>query len=230
MAHPKALIESIRGQLALDYPVDTYRYVTEKRLPGTSFLPDIIIYDQANTIVCIVEVGYTRPEKLSHYTASGVTDVRWYDKQGHLHGEQYRRIVTTVVQKERPTVLVSFVGCVGQVCPKCFGAEDADEDTDEDCVVYSIVIRSDDDRYIVANFCDACGTPWCSDEEDDITAGIAQNHARHQTSLAPLQDVTMCPGLEVWHGSATMSWVAARQLVADHLGLELDAAPWLRDL
>jgi hypothetical protein len=37
------------------------------------------------TLVCVVEIGYTRPEKLKLYHEHEIKDVRWYDKKGRLH-------------------------------------------------------------------------------------------------------------------------------------------------
>jgi hypothetical protein len=48
-------------------------------------LPDIQVVDEGGAVHCVVEVGYTRPEKLTRYRALGIPDVRWYAKDGTLH-------------------------------------------------------------------------------------------------------------------------------------------------
>jgi hypothetical protein len=36
-----------------------------------------------------VEIGYTRPEKLTAYRNAGIADIRWYAKDGTLHGHHH---------------------------------------------------------------------------------------------------------------------------------------------
>ena len=42
--------------------------------------PDILVLDFDGRLLCVVEIGYTRPEKLGRYQALGIPDVRWYAK------------------------------------------------------------------------------------------------------------------------------------------------------
>jgi hypothetical protein len=86
VSHPKELIAMIMAKLQAEYPVSAgFEYVIEKALLGTRMLPDILIkHGQKN--VCAVEIGYTRPEKLTDYRRDHrIHDVRWYDREGKLH-------------------------------------------------------------------------------------------------------------------------------------------------
>ncbi len=79
--HPEELLEECVMHLEETFPVDKYVYIFEQRLPNTRFIPDILVVSLEDTkVVCIVEVGYTRPEKLAAYIERGVPDVRWYSK------------------------------------------------------------------------------------------------------------------------------------------------------
>ena len=80
MAHPKKLIKKCLESLLQDYPETLYRYEIEKSINGTRMFPDVIIYDSNDKIVCAVEIGYTRPDKIRKYRELGIPDIRWYSK------------------------------------------------------------------------------------------------------------------------------------------------------
>jgi len=85
MGHAIELLDKIKDKLNKDYDPAVYTYLMEKKLIGTHkrFFPDIQIVKEGK-IKCIVEIGYTRPEKLSEYKKINIEDVRWYSKEGTL--------------------------------------------------------------------------------------------------------------------------------------------------
>lgn len=87
MGHPRALLDRIAAEVALSWPAARgYRMEFERPLPGVrGMLPDIQVVDELGTVHCVVEIGYTRPEKLTYYRTAGIGDIRWYGKDGVLH-------------------------------------------------------------------------------------------------------------------------------------------------
>src|SRR3990167_6469176 len=86
MGHDTYVITSVLRQVETDYPPAMYKYQVKKRIPGSTMMPDIFVLDEQDRIVCAVEIGYTRPEKLTAYRHQfRIPDVRWYDKAGKLH-------------------------------------------------------------------------------------------------------------------------------------------------
>jgi len=91
MPHPKVLIDAICAAIRRDYPEPEFRLETEQGLvlngrKDWRYQPDVQVFGAgASSPVCAVEIGYTRPEKLAHYEAVGIRDVRWYSKAGQLH-------------------------------------------------------------------------------------------------------------------------------------------------
>jgi hypothetical protein len=85
MNHPKELIENIIAKLAGDYPAEGgHVYIIEKLL-DKGMIPDIMVL-RGSALLCAVEIGYTRPEKLTAYRDEfHIPDVRWYDRSGNLH-------------------------------------------------------------------------------------------------------------------------------------------------
>jgi len=78
----------IRSLAEKDYPPGEFQFEHETYLKvrGSRMAPDITIRNAAGEIVCLIEIGYTRPEKLTVYRdILRIQDVRWYDKQGVLH-------------------------------------------------------------------------------------------------------------------------------------------------
>lgn len=81
MGHSPQLLEQIAALAAPTYPRDRFQYVFEGSFEARRIFPDIQIFD-GSTLVCVVEIGYTRPEKLRLYRERGIRDVRWYGKGG----------------------------------------------------------------------------------------------------------------------------------------------------
>ena len=101
MSHPRDLIDKIRALLAPDYDPTVFRYFFEQAIPGTRMFPDILIRDAGGDMVCAVEIGYTRPEKLTAYrTQHQIPDVRWYAKDGTLHTDVTAKVTVTRVSVE----------------------------------------------------------------------------------------------------------------------------------
>jgi hypothetical protein len=88
MGHSVELLQRIGFEVAKSWPSNLgYRLVFEKPIPGFRMFPDIQVLAPDGKVCCAVEIGYTRPEKLTTYRLIGIGDVRWYDKQGVLHGD-----------------------------------------------------------------------------------------------------------------------------------------------
>ncbi len=83
MPHPKKLIELCVEKLSSDYPLDEYNYLYERGIPGERIIPDIQILKE-NKIICVSEIGYTRPDKIKRYRELGIQDIRWYSKEINL--------------------------------------------------------------------------------------------------------------------------------------------------
>ena len=87
MGHSTDLLQEITQLLLTDYPLELgYKYIYEKAIANATarMHPDVIV-ELDNDVVCVVEIGYTRPEKLTEYQEMGIPDVRWYDKNATLH-------------------------------------------------------------------------------------------------------------------------------------------------
>jgi len=86
MPHSPELINKLIEIIVQDYPRSMYSIEIEKPLAGTSFVPDLTVRNKSKAVVCVVEIGYTHPEKLTCYRDElHILDVRWYDKQFKLH-------------------------------------------------------------------------------------------------------------------------------------------------
>ncbi len=177
MSHPAELITAIRGKVEADYPPDAYTYEIERAIRGTRMFPDILVASSTGEMVCAVEIGYTRPEKLTAYREMGIRDVRWYDKQGELHTSWETRNVraeVTITGLEPDEVAVySLLDEVD--CPGCYWCGSCDcVHGDESCrypgcelpyeFVHSVLI-TDYRRFWLQSFCDKCG--WQGDPTDD---------------------------------------------------------------
>lgn len=109
MSHPVELIDRIAALVQRDYPTSEYAYITEKAIPGTRMHPDILVQDAKGQAVCAVEIGYTRPEKLTAYRRElKIPDVRWYDKQGNLHADVVEKVVKVAVDAYPQTQFVGY--------------------------------------------------------------------------------------------------------------------------
>lgn len=89
MGHDLGLLNKVMTKLQEHYPMDEYEYVFEERLHKKKdrMYPDIQIL-KGDVIKCVVEIGYTRPEKLKRYRELHIQDIRWYSKESDLMNEQ----------------------------------------------------------------------------------------------------------------------------------------------
>lgn len=113
MGHSRDLLERIAADVTSAWPSEQgYRIEFERPLAVQGvrgMLPDIQVLDAGGQVRCAVEIGYTRPEKLTAYRAPGIPDVRWYDKAGTIHGDVNLRV--EVVRREervRPSRTLVF--------------------------------------------------------------------------------------------------------------------------
>ena len=117
MSHSSELLASIQRKIENDYPPNQgFSYLIEQRLVRSkrNFYPDIQVLEEGK-VVCAVEIGYTRPEKLSWYQKHGIEDIRWYGKDGKLHkhvvrkpasrAEKFRRHCVSVVKMDRTRLM-----------------------------------------------------------------------------------------------------------------------------
>ena len=174
MPHPKSLIESIRQQIERSYPSSNgFFYEFETRLIESPMrvFPDITVRNRDKQIVCLVEIGYTRPEKLKEYRSRlGIADVRWYAKDGELitEWEQTIEIVKLEYQPDERETFYYVLMISDVVCDRCLTEirsgldpdltlEEAIEEASE--ATYSHVWISDCNRGLAITFCDKCAGP-----------------------------------------------------------------------
>ncbi len=102
MPHKKETLQRIVDLLEKDYPQSVFEYrLDTKRFMGTRIVPDVQVFAPCDSQkpVCVVEVGYTRPEKLYHYKQSGIQDIRWFGRDdGKLYSEGDVKPITHVVE------------------------------------------------------------------------------------------------------------------------------------
>lgn len=234
MPHSPDLINSIAELLAKDYPNDTHEYVIEKLIPGTRMSPDIAIRrNGGGHIVCAVEIGYTRPEKLTRYRDElNIPDVRWYDKGGNLHTplERKNEVVTTTIV---PTQTFYVYDLMDQVsCPDCAHEWQDDEGLEEisdsererlleESVVYVMsTLVTDYTKWSMPSFCDKCGLTWFADTLD-------------VSSVADLGETWCCINTHEFartHGARReMSWDESAMHVQKSYGIDLVYADFYGD-
>jgi hypothetical protein len=87
MSHDPTLIRRICEDLEKDYDPSLYEYVIERPILKSRMFPDVATIERSSGIFqCVVEIGYTRPEKVTAYREQlKIPDVRWYCLQGILH-------------------------------------------------------------------------------------------------------------------------------------------------
>lgn len=124
-----------------------------------AIIPDITIRDHKGNVVCVVEIGYTRPEKLRAYRKLKIPDVRWYSKSGELVTEW--DIVQQIVHvKYKPPIQERFYLLVVEGiwrCLECF--EEIAKDLscncpeDSDCVCHKELdyVHLNDEIYSLAS-------------------------------------------------------------------------------
>ncbi len=177
MSHPAELIAAILAQVEADYPPEAHAYAIERMIPGTRYMPDILVSSTGGRMLCAVEIGYTRPEKLTGYRALGISDVRWYDKQGELHpGWETKAVRAEVRISGLEPDEVAVYDLFDEIdCPDCHwcgpcGCVHGDESCQyPGCelpfeFVHAVLV-TDYQRFWLQAFCDKCG--WQGDPTDD---------------------------------------------------------------
>jgi hypothetical protein len=242
MGHSAELIQSILSKVQKNYPVEEFNFTIEQAIPGTRMYPDILVRDKLGNNCCAVEIGYTRPEKLTAYRQKlKIPDVRWYDKDGNLHADVQEKTVTVNVQA-RPVgtfavyVIYDMVECCDdEPCYRialleCDLTEDdlrnppqgreeeitdkAFELSDYLCMDVTTIAVTDYARVWFACYCDKCGAEWFPLMESSMDLqGIAGDLENY--SARELADVY---GARRFYGE----WEGAAAWVADYLGMELD--------
>lgn len=181
MPHSPELIQKILQLVEGDYPPSDYDYVIEKMIPGTRMFPDIAISCRATRkICCVIEIGYTRPEKLAAYRMQmKIPDVRWYDKKGNLHTKELdvvsKRVVLEPGGDFSAYIIHDLVECFSDICEEDVG--DAD---DEEAFLYrqssvKTVLITDWHYAWFPSFCDKCGEhflPSCHEEAITLTSDL----------------------------------------------------------
>jgi hypothetical protein len=177
-------------------------------------LPDIQVIKHSK-IVCVVEIGYTRPEKITEYRRMGIPDIRWYSKEGELHNEQ--NLVSRVEKLVPPDTDVWRGVWLGnelilEVCEICYGeCEKAVRDeakngnidlTSEECSISAIEMLDEDvgdekagwlftnglRRCLVVE-CDICGfTRLVTGEFEDEGITLLREHKQELASLDTYDD------------------------------------------
>lgn len=240
MSHPRDLLSRVQALLEREYPAGEHTYAIEKSIPGTRFYPDIAVL-RAGQIVCAVEIGYTRPEKLTAYRDRfGIPDVRWYDKQGVLHQGWGEKVMAATVQVSyAPPSAVHVYRLEDQVyCADCIEElvpddekPDRDPDTGETWTAaewdrflddawsegraaVTTFLLTDYVRAWLPSFCDKCGRLWLADEANEATEVLQDlDHA-----LSPRGDLRQFG--ESRGPRQAMSWEAAWAHVKQEIGFD----------
>ena len=202
--------------------------------------PDIAIANRrTRKICCVVEIGYTRPEKLAAYRLQlKIPDVRWYDKAGNLHNKEIDRetkIITKRVVFEpdgdfSAYVIDDSVPCFSESCEE----EAGDADDDEAWLylqtsVMSVLIT--DWHYAwLPSFCDKCGEhfmPSCSEEAVLLIADLeglspsrfGMTYGRRALHAGWSDCINFAKKHLFWHGEASIEYLE---------GIPIGNAPDLR--
>jgi hypothetical protein len=249
MSHPRSLVEAIAAKLRQEYPAEAgHEYVFERALRGTNsrMMPDIAIF-KAGQAVCVVEIGYTRPEKLTAYRDElKIPDVRWYDKQGTLHADVEERTLrlTTVVRPSGELVAyevkdeVMCCGCndvgVRRVpdaardrFDRMFGAGAADHRDDRVTELefddVDTVVLTDYCRAWFPSYCDKCGRSWVAGELE--AANLLFTLLRSPREIARAWGARTLVEWDVVRASIRESW-GLEFLYADGIALKPDDLGW----
>lgn len=227
MPHPTELLRKILVMVERDYPPSRYRYAIEKFLPGSPRVaPDIAVFGPKNEALCVVEIGYTRPEKLTAYRHSRkIADVRWYDKTGLLHGDVQEKTVrlTVAFDTDMEVTVYNPFNLVPCFASDCYSdppddCEDFDEEMENalDGAQDSVesVIITDDARAWIFNFCDKCGGSWLSSQESQDDDGVAD-------ILSELREGDGVSHAKEWGKRERMSWSRIKQMMKESFDFDL---------
>lgn len=239
MSHNADLIQSILAIVQKDYPADQFRFVTEKAIPGTRMRPDILVCDLEDRLRCVVEIGYTRPEKLTSYRDKlKIPDVRWYDKQGNLHADVKERVVRVSIEMQPSGLFAVYRICDWVQC-RAEGCESEaeiyseivlgrgwtkplswqeeldilDEISERRAAETWLLAITDYARVWFACFCDKCGEVWTPSEEDDLELYAVAEDFRSVST----RDFAKHWGKRQVQGE----WNEASAFVRNYLGVEL---------
>jgi hypothetical protein len=191
MPHPKSLLDSIRRELERDYPPSQFAYFEEqtlKEISGPRMMPDFAVRDgESQELVCLVEIGYTRPEKLQAYRRLGISDVRWYSKAGQLITDHEYTVIT---RQYVPPVQEKFFHffCVERDVPYCqcrdeilpwlleegLSTEEAELSLYEDSDNWTVHISHawiGHQHFVMLQYCDECGE-GCGNNNSELIAGF----------------------------------------------------------
>lgn len=159
MGHAPELLDHIEQRVRRDYP-SPRDVLREQRLMRERVYPDLQVVDAAGTVVCVVEIGYTRPEKLALYKRLGIGDVRWYSKAGELLNPY--TVTARVKRRVVPKTEVFYFAMVDEcdLCPDCVADWDGDaEAAEEDGAGAALAcIWFNESRLLTLLVCDACGS------------------------------------------------------------------------
>lgn len=225
MGHSAELIQNILNAVQQDYPASQYTFITEKAIPGTRMHPDIYVLDAEGRAMCAVEIGYTRPEKLTAYRDElKIPDVRWYDKAGNLHADVKESVVRVSVET-RPSgvfsvyVVHDLVLCESNECNdpdtdwETLGRKEFDEMIEYLAVATIVVIVTDFSRVWFCCYCDKCDERWMPSEDDAVDIfGLAEDLRSQST-----REIAREWGARVIHGE----WDEAVAYVKQYLDMEL---------
>jgi hypothetical protein len=226
MPHSPELNAKIYSLVEQDYPATQYRYQFDKAIPGTRKRPDILVWDQVGYLVCVVEIGYTRPEKLTAYRDElKIPDVRWYDKQGRLHTDVKQ--VAVVVQVEPTSSL--YIYCLEQKiqCPGClqewraqFSIDEFSSD-DYDVKEEFLAATAGTETILVTDYVKvwfACSFDQCS----SFNCWFDDDSLESDTIIDDLKEYPHHEfGLYYGKRSESMSWSKCVELVRNKFNLEL---------
>jgi hypothetical protein len=132
MSHASSLIDSFLAQIRTSYPEELgHKYIIEETLKGTAInvQPDIQVLSKTGDVICVVEIGYTRPEKLALYKELKIPDIRWYSKEGeflnaheHIHMTDVVITYHEYIPTEEIWREVDLNQTDGLFCQNCFEA------------------------------------------------------------------------------------------------------------
>ncbi len=84
MRHSPHTIDRCKELLYIDYSPEIFEFHREKGLPGgNGAMPDIQVLRDGKP-VCVVEIAYTKPDKIKTYRELGIPDIRWYSSKLEL--------------------------------------------------------------------------------------------------------------------------------------------------
>lgn len=184
MSHSPELIQRILNLVQQDYPASQYSVIIEKAIPGTRMHPDILIRDMDGNAVCAVEIGYTRPEKLTAYRDElKIPDVRWYDnKEGKLHADVKERVVRVTIDVPPPQHRFVLYNIGDYICCR---SDECLEEAKIECALglaehHGIETGNEEDSNFMDTVCKQIGVKW--DEDPDIINEVDE-HLQMYTTL-----------------------------------------------